>query len=650
MDGKEGRQRNYAFGEFCVDPTARIISSSDAPIHLPARPFDVLCFLIENRDRAVSRNELLDRFWDGHEVYDDALRKCVGSIRKALKDTTRPSRFIETRYGGGYRFIGAIETSFEPMAFFASHETLSTEDADGNGGQANPGVFERIKRLVIRLKPIPIFASVTFLILLTLGFYLFEPGQQTSASNTDNSSTVSRVRSIAVLPLNNLTGDAANEYFSDGIAESIISELARSGELKVISRSSTFSLKGKDSDPQQIGSMLSVDAVLEGSVQKRGENLNVRVRLVDARDGHILWTSNDFERTISEAYDLQDAIACNLAAELRTEVCGTSVNRKTNNGLAYQEYLKGRYEWNKRTAAGIRKSIEHFQRAIAVDPKYALAYSGLSESYLQGIWHVPFDSAEVLPKALQNARAAIELDDGLAEAHTALASVYSLQWKWDESDREFARAIELNPRYARAYHTQAFGHMIKGRFEESLASIDRAAELDPLNPVISTDKANLLLTAGHVDEAFKQWERTFALDPNFAMAHLHRLVAYEFIGDNAAAIGENAVLMKLNGEPDAKVRRMRSIGIDQGMFGVRLSEYNELLIKVRRGEPVSAVTLANYCSLLGKKDEAFAWLEKAILLRMPEIVLIVSPQFSGIHDDSRYGDLLKKIGLRYQPA
>ncbi|MFT3744387.1 MAG: winged helix-turn-helix domain-containing protein [Pyrinomonadaceae bacterium] len=643
MDGKGSRKRTYSFGEHCLDPDSRTVISPDGEIHLAARPFDVLTFLIENSDRAVSRNELLDRFWDGHDVYDDALRKCIGAIRKALKDTGKPPKFIETRYGGGYRFVAEVEFLIERSSTLATSHLYELPPDGHDSSTEFSSLFVKAFSLV---KPIPIFASVCFLMVLTLGFYFVAPRQQSAASAGETSSTLSRIRSIAVLPLDNLTGDAGNEYFSDGVTESLISELARINELKVISRSSTFSLKGKTPDPKQIGTQLGVDALLEGSVQKRGEYMNIRVRLVDARDGHILWTSNDFEREISAAYDLQDAIACNVAAELRTELCGAFVNRKTSDGLAYQEYLKGRYEWNKRTAAGIKKSIEHYQRAIAIDPNYALAYSGLSESYLQGIWHVPFNSNEVLPKALENALTAVKLDDASAEAHTALASVYSLQWKWDDSDRELARAIELNPRYARAYHTQAFGFMIKGRFDESLASIDRAAELDPLNLVISTDKANLLLAAGQTAEAFRQWERTFAIDPNFIMAREHRLVAYEFVGNDAAALDENAALMQARGETKEKIAQMRSIGSRSGFVGVRQAEYSELLTKVKRGENVPPVTMAIYFSLVGKRDEAFAWLERAVRERRAEIVLIVSPQFSGIHNDPRYPEMLKRIGLR----
>ena len=643
MEQQRNGDKCFTFAGFKLNTLSRSLYRGDQEIHLAQRPFDILLKLVENRERVVSRAELLDEFWDGHEVYDDALRKCVGSIRKALHDTARPARFIETRYGGGYRFIADVQPVDTKHNGFRSEVAQPGQDLLSNS--RTPPKLNTFS-IYPNLRPVAVAATLFLITILTLGFYVFVPRQEKSVAASEAGDPMSRIRTIAVMPLKNLTGRPENDYFSDGVTDSIITELARSRELQVISRGSTFSLKGKEIDPREIGSQLGVGALLEGSVQSKGDLVNVRVRLVDTRDGRILWTSNDFEREFSSAYDLQDMIACNVASELRTELCGATPNKKTHSGLAYQEYLKGRYEWNKRDAAGIRKSIDHYRRAIAIDPTYALAYAGMSESYLQGIWHVPFDSAEALPKALENALTAVKLDDSLAEAHTALASVYSLQWNWDESDRELARAIELNPRYARAYHTQAFGLMIKGRFEESLASIDRAAELDPLNLVISTDKANLLLAAGRTEEAFKQWERTFAIDPDFTMAREHRLVAYEFVGNDAAAIDENAAIMQSRGESKEKIAVMRAIGSRKGFSAVRQLEYNALLAKSRRGEYVAPVTMANYCSLLGKKDEAFAWLQKAVLQRSAEIVLIVSPQFSGIQDDPRYTETLSRIGLR----
>ena len=391
---------------------------------------------------------------------------------------------------------------------------------------------------------------------------------------------------------------------------------------------------------------MNVDALLEGSLQKKGDLLSVNVRLISTQDGRILWTSQNFERLISNAYELQDTISCSLAIELRTELCDTVPRQNTSNADAYQAYLQGRFQWNKRTGEGIKKSIEYYNQAIAADSKYALAYAGLAESYVQGIWHVPFASKEVLPKAEQAARKAIELDDTLAEAHTALANVYELNWNWSATEHELQRAIKLNPRYARAFHVQAFCFLILGRNDEANAAIERARELDPLNLVINTDKANIFFGTNRTDEALQQWKKTLELDPNFELAYHQRAIAYQVLGNEPAAIANISKAMELNGQPPEKIEAYRQTATRYGLKEIYRNELKDLLAKETRGEHISFVYLASYYTSLGQKEEAFKYLEKAYGERSAEIVLVTtSRQFAVLRSDSRFADLLKRIGL-----
>ena len=419
------RNKSFVFGDFQLNNEKQLLTSDKREIHLPKRPFEILSFLIENRGRVVSRDELLDKFWDGHDVYDDALRKTVGAIRQAIDDTQKPPRLIETRYGSGYRFIGTVEEIDKSANGNGNHNGFKTNFAENSKpARLNfPFVLTAI-----------LLASVLFFV--SLGFYVYFPKDRPSSLPDNSFQTSAPIRSIAILPLKNLTGDAGNEYFSDGMTESIITELSRVNELKVISRSSTFALKDRETDPLVIGRKLNVDALLEGSVQKKAETLSVNVRLISTRDGSVLWTSKDFESPVSNAFELQETISCNIAVELRAELCGAVPKRNTNNSDAYQAYLKGRYQWNKRTGDGIKRSIALYEQAINLDSKYALAFAGLAESYVQGIWHVPFVSKDVLPKAKAAALKAIELDESLAEAHTALANVYELEWNWAAAERD----------------------------------------------------------------------------------------------------------------------------------------------------------------------------------------------------------------------
>jgi len=639
MGGNAEENKIFVFGDYRLSVESQTLLCEDREIHLPKRPFQLLLFLIENRERVVSRDELLQRFWEGHDVYDDALRKAVSTIRRALNDPGKPPRLIETRYGSGFRFIG----------------TVAEVHQNGNGHRAAFETKER-ENLVVKSnsKPdrrsFPYILTVTLLagalFFVSLGFYVYRSQYALNQSSANLPLTVASVRSIAILPLKNLTGDANNEYFSDGVTENLITELSRVSELKVISRSSTFALKDKENDPRELGKKLKVDALLEGSVQKKGETISIAVRLVSARDGSVLWTSRDFERHVSSAYELQDTISCSIAVELRTELCGAFSKQKTENADAYQAYLKGRFQWNKRTAEGIRRSIELYDQAIKLDANYAPAYAGLSESYVQGIWHVPFEANEVLPKAEEAALKAVALDDSSAEAHAALAKVYELEWNWSAAEKESARAVELNPHSARAHHVQAFFFLTVGRNGEAVEAIRRAKELDPLNLVINTDEGEILFTAGRIDESFGQWRKTLELDPNFAMAYEHQALAYHVSGDEKAAIEAYAKAMQLNGKNADKIAEFRRIASKNGLKAVWQKDLRELIGKEKRGEKVSYLTAAIYHSLLGHKDEAFAYLEKSYQERAAEMILLKPyAGFTNLHNDPRYTHLLRRMKL-----
>ena len=645
-------KKKYQLGDFTLEPETKRFTRNGDELHLANRPFQVLLYLIENQDRLVSRNELLEKFWDGKDVYDDALRKAVGTIRKALNDHHDNPQFIETRWAGGYRYIGPIEELvFENGSSVVEIERTrgvkiiveETVDEVSNEPTTAKLISPPSKPKLSRFALISIIA----LVVLLSGAVIFYVKPIRSTPN--DLLSVTPVRSIAVLPLKNLTGDANNEYFSDGVTESIITELSRVGELRVISRSSTFTFKGKETDPREVGKKLNVDALLEGSIQKKGDLLSVNVRLISTKDGSVLWTSKDFERPINTAYELQDTISCNVADELRTEFCGTvaqNPKRNTHNSDAYQAYLKGRYHWNKRTGEGIKRSIEFYEQAIAIDSNYALAYAGLAESYVQGIWYVPFESKEVLPKAEKAAFKAIELDNSLAEAHTALASVYLLDWKWSGTERELQRAIELNPRYARAHHVHAFYFLTVGRYDEAIASIRRAKELDPLNLVINTDEGNLLFSANRTDEAFEQWKKTLELDPNSAYTYRERANAYQFLGNESASIEDYSKAMELTGESAEKIAEYRQTTSKYGLKEIWRKDLNDLLAQEKRGKNISFLSIAWFYTLLGQKDEAFKYLEKAYNDHSAEMVILKPDQhFTPLRSDPRYTDLLKRMGL-----
>ncbi|MFN0140177.1 MAG: winged helix-turn-helix domain-containing protein [Pyrinomonadaceae bacterium] len=635
--------KKYVFADFHVETAPQVLRRGDTEIHISKLPFQVLNFLLENRERVVSRDELLEEFWDGHNVYDDALRKTIAAIRHALDDTTKNSLFIETRYGKGYRFIADVQES--PVLTNGDREsvelrTYSTngKSSDDAGTQDAPHVKPALGRTSF------IAAASVFFLLATLGIYFFASSKNEAANGSQE--TPATVRSIAVLPLKNLTGDVENEYLSDGVTDSVITELSRISELRVVSRGSTFAFKDKEIDPRELGKKLSVNALLEGSIQKKGELLSASLRLISTSDGRVMWVSQEFERPANLAYELQTVISRNISRALKTEFAGADTQQITQNADAYQAYLKGRFHWNKRTEDGIRKSIEFYEQAIAFDPSFSLAYSGLAESYVQGIWHVPFDGKEVLPKAEAASLKATELDESSSEAHTALAGVYSLQWNWDAAGSELGRAIELDGRNARAHHVRAFYFMLIGRYDESIVSIEKALELDPLNMVINTDYATLLFIAKRTDEAFRQWKKTVELDPSFALAHLQMANAQIVLGNENAAISELVKEKELTEKSPAKVSAFRELLAKDGIKGIYENTLRDLKSREARGERVSPVAIAWQCAYLGQKEKSIKYLKKAYDEHSPDIVLIVDRHFSSVlYSDPRYVEIIKNIGV-----
>jgi TolB-like protein/DNA-binding winged helix-turn-helix (wHTH) protein len=636
----KSNQKTYLLGEFRIETDIQTISRDGVRIPLPKRPFAVLLYLIEHRDQVVSRADLLDLFWEGKDVYDDSLRKCLGRVRKALEDSSTQPRFIETRYAGGYRFIGPVVAVSELV------EVESRPSASEPAGLQIEAFSEKpwfrrgllagssLSRHVLIASSIVLVLALTAIIIL---------GRRTLS--TSSTAAPVTARSVAVLPLKNLTGDANDEYLSDGLTESLINELARVENLKVISRASSFTFKGRDTDAREVGRRLDVAHILEGSVSKSGNQIRINLRLVSTADGRVVWTGDSYDRSLSDIFQVQDEISCNVAEKLSVILCGNQTHKRyTENVPAYQEYLKGRYYWNKRTAEGIKKSIEHYEAAIKLDPNYALAYAGLADSYVQGVWHVPFKAEEAVPKAKAAVLKALSLDNSFVEAHTALASVYGMEWNWTASGRELQRAIEIDPQYARAYHVQAFHFMLTGRHEEAVASIKRACELDPLNLVVNSDAGQILFSAGQTEEAFKQWQKTVELDPNFALVHESLYLAHVALGNEAEAVEEYLKELELTDSAE-KVAIYRVAAARGGLRGIWQRELSHYEAARARGQYVPIMNLVYLNAQLGQKKEALTFLSAAYKSRESSVVLIASPMFKSLQSDPTFQDILRRTGL-----
>jgi serine/threonine protein kinase len=460
-----------------------------------------------------------------------------------------------------------------------------------------------------------------------------------------------RIESLAVLPLENLSRDPEQDYFADGMTEALISELSRISSLKVISRTSVMRYKGTRKSLQEITQDLHVDAVVEGSVQRSGQRVQIRAHLIQGATETRLW-GNSYERDLRDVLALQGEIAEGIAKEIKAGVTQQNWARQASarpvNPMAYEAYLKGRYHWYKRSPESLNKSLQYFQEAIERDPNYASAYSGMADSYNLLGWALIGVQAprEAFPRAKSAARRALEIDDRQAEAHAALAwTSYVYDWDWQTAEREFKRALELNPRYAPAHIW--YSHYLEsvGRSEESFAESKRALDADPLGLVINTHLGWYYLFTRKYDLAIEQLQKTLELDPHFILAHMFLGQAYQQKGMMDEAIREFQEAVSLSRRNPVY---LGGLGQAYALAAKRREAMGVLeeLKKQSRQRYVAARAIAEVYIGLGERDQAFFWLGKAIEERDGWLVHFRGdPRYDPLRSDPRFADLLRRIGL-----
>jgi eukaryotic-like serine/threonine-protein kinase len=454
------------------------------------------------------------------------------------------------------------------------------------------------------------------------------------------------IDSLAVLPFVNLSGDPEMEYLSDGIADTLINSLSQLRKLRVVPRSLTFRYKGREVDPARVGGELNARAVLTGRVMQRGDTLLIGTDLIDVVKLSQLWGAQ-YNRKMADIFVLQEEIAREITDKLRLQLTGDEkkrlTKRATGNKEAYQLYLKGRYWLDKRTPEGFSKAIEYFQQAIAKDPQYALAYSGLADCYSWFPLFAFVSPKEAYPKAKEAALKALEIDDTLAEAHTSLALVKIHQdWDWSGGEREFQRAIALNPDYAIAHMWYGWTLANTGRFEESIAEVKRALELDSLSLEINWFLGVVYLFARQYDQAIEQCLKTLELDPNHWQAHTFLGWAYiqKSVYKEGIAELEKAVAISPTNVS------LAYLGYGYALAGRRLETQKVLdqLKEISKEKYVSAFHRAIICSGLGEKDQALEWLERAYEEHFI-IGIRGNPGFDPLRSDPRFQDLLRRMNF-----
>ncbi len=457
-----------------------------------------------------------------------------------------------------------------------------------------------------------------------------------------------QINSIAVMPFVNESGNADVEYLSDGMTETLIGSLSQLPNLNVKARSSVFRYKGKGTSPQTIGKELNVQALLNGRVSQRGEQLMLGLELIDAQTENVIW-SQQYNRSQSDLVTLQSEIGRDVSSKLKSKLSGADVAKVeknyTANPEAYQLYLKGKFHWNKRTGEALKQAAEFYRQAIEKDPNYALAYSGLAETYVLFSSYDVAPATDSMPQAKAAAQRALEIDDSLAEAHTALG-FYLANYEWDRvgSEKEYRRAIELKPNYSTAHHWLGADIVNIKRFDESISELKRAEELDPLSEIIGTNLADTLVFARRYDEAIAQYKRILIRNPNFEYAHVALGRAYGSKGNYADGIAELRKALELNNGSSTK----GFLGLLLAKSGKRY-EAEKLLTELKQKATrnyVQGYTFAIIYIGLGDKTEALNWLEKHMEARSETAnAYAVAPELDDLHSEPRFKAMLKRMNL-----
>ena len=646
------------FGIYQVDVRTSELWKQGRKIKLQGQPCRILAILLERRGEVITREELRKRLWsdDTFVDFDHSLNTAIMRLREALSDSSDNPRFIETLPRHGYRFIAPIEEldGSEPEKTAEARSGAIPESSPHvpevgpamrfSAGQTTPHLSPR---LIASRLALVIGSLLTILVIGIIGARL-----RFVRSGSEANSQPNQIKSLVVLPFDNLSGDKDQQYFTDGMTDELIAHLAKIRSLRVISRSTAMAYKGTNKPLSQIARDLNVDAVVEGTVLRSGDQVRITSELVQVATDRHLWAET-YESKLEDVLGLQSRVASAIVNEIRVNLTPEEQQRlastRTVTGESYENYLKGRYYWNKRSEEGLTKAIEYFQLAIEKDPNNALAYAALADCYsIIGsaiVGTVP--SQEVAPKAKAAAMKALQLDDTLAEAQTSLATVrFNYDWDWAGAASGFQRSIELNPSYATAYQRYSLYLMAMGRTNESLAQMTRARELDPLSISMNFSLGWRLYMARKNDQAIEQLQNTLEMDPNFALPRMVLGQAYEEKNAYPQALSE---LQKAVGISHDSPQMLGALGHAYGASGNR-SEAEKVLVKLMeqsKRQYVSPFYVAIVYVGLAENDKAVDWLENAYGDRSNAIVFAkVDPQLDPLRSNPRFQALLHRLALQ----
>jgi TolB-like protein/DNA-binding winged helix-turn-helix (wHTH) protein len=663
-------QEPIKFGEdFELDVSGRRLRRRGHALKLERIPLEILILLIKHWGEIVTRDEIVEEVW-GKGVFldtDNSIRGAIRKIRHALKDNPEHPQFVQTVTGRGYRFIAPTSQVEDPSTTNARQQLA--RDALPRQPSVEPphssqSFWIRVRPVLFspvathRAPPVHRWALLGLLVLLVflaiLGFNVESIRDRLPGRSAPT------IKSIAVLPLDDLSSDPNQEYLADGVTEALITELGKISSLRVISRTSVMQYKRTKKPLKEIARELNVDALVEGSVARAGDHVRITANLLQASPEKHLWAET-YDREMRDVLALQGQLASTIVREVQLKLKPEEKVRLSHaqsvSPEVYELYLKGRYFWNKRDPVSIKKAIKYFRQTIDHAPNYAPGYAGLADAYQ---FQPDTAAQEILASSKAAYAKALELDDTLAEAHAGLGLLLmSLTYDWANSERELKRAIELNTNYATAHQWYSTLLAGQGRREEAKAEIRKALQLDPLSPIINCHFAARLNEEGRFDEAISYLQRVQEMDPNFWTAHYFLAEAFLKKGMFKEAITEQQQMKLLLGQRAEKVdreteqlRRAYATTGPRGYWQKRLelavAQFTSTSNRTFSASEVTRFEIATYYARLGDREGALKSLAQSYADREPElryIKVLLDFDFRGFDSDPRFQELVRHVGL-----
>jgi len=647
MGMKTEIERVYEFGPFQVDIAERRLKRGDVIVPLTPKVIETLIVLLENNGRTVNKEELMQRLWPDTFVEESSLAQNVFQIRKALGETHGGKQYIETIPKRGYRFSAAVRqfpaNDVQELIVKRHSETTVIFEAEREAAAVGNSTNASHRRVNLLLRTwwswqLALAASLALILAVGIGTRIWQ------LSKANSSGAVGAdLKTIAVLPFRPLDEMSKDEPIQLGMADALISRFSNLHQIAVRPTSAIIQYRDTQQNAIDAGRQLRVDAVLDGTIQRVGDRLRVNVQLVRIRDGVAIWSAS-FDGQFTDILALQDSISeevsSKLIGKLSDSAANAPPNRYTRNIEAYQEYVRGRYFWNKRTDDGYRKGIEHFRKAIEVDPAYALAYAGLGDCYtfIGSNEVVEGARAESFERARAAVNKALELDPTLAEAQTTLALIQSdYDGNWQQAEMAYRKAIEFNPNYATAHHWYALDLMAAERLDQSLAEIKKAQELDPLSLNSNVALGQIYFYLRRYDDAIKQLQQTLELDQDHATSRVYLGLAYEQKGMLKEALSEfERVLQRYATNVTARIARAHLQALTN-----QPQQAKKTLDELQKSSNLRPFVICEFIvvnSALGHKDEAFRWFDKISRSKLKSVVIRLKfdPRLDELRTDPRF--------------